>query len=106
MQENFPAFPIFTSGVSLKGASPGDFARLTHAAPEGFSLQLKALEHLVEQGVNCSPAVMTNFSSQEDIEKLRRRLKEIHSDFAKFEEEEIILYPFVVVNLQRAGMLP
>ena len=90
--------------VSLKGACPEDFARLTKVKPEGFELQLKALENLVETGVDCFPAVMANFSTSEEIKKLRQRLKEIRPDFADFEEEELILYPFVLEHLQKAGL--
>jgi len=90
--------------VSLKGACPENFARLTGAKPEGFELQLKALEHLVGEGVDCFPAVMANFSTQEELQRLRQRLKSIRPDFADFEEEELILYPFVSENIQRAGV--
>jgi len=90
--------------VSLKGACPENFARLTGAKPEGFELQLKALEHLIGQGVDCFPAVMTNFSSPEEIKILRQRLKEIRPDFEDFEEEELILYPFVLDHIQKAGL--
>jgi uncharacterized Fe-S cluster-containing radical SAM superfamily protein len=90
--------------VSLKGACPEDFTRLTGAKPEGFDLQLKALENLVEAGVDCFPALMANFSSPEEIKRLRQRLKAIRPDFADFEEEELILYPFVSENIQRAGV--
>jgi uncharacterized Fe-S cluster-containing radical SAM superfamily protein len=90
--------------VSLKGACPENFARLTGAKPEGFELQLKALEHLIEEGVDCFPAVMANFSTSEEIKKLRGRLKEIRPDFADFEEEDLILYPFVQENLQKANI--
>jgi uncharacterized Fe-S cluster-containing radical SAM superfamily protein len=90
--------------VSLKGACPDDFTRLTQAETEGFDLQLKALENLVEEGVNCFPAVMSNFSSKEEIEKLRQRLKDIRPDFYDFEEEELILYPFVEENLKKADL--
>jgi len=90
--------------VSLKGACPEDFARLTGATPEGFDLQLKALENLVEEGIDCFPAVMVNFSIQKEIQKLRQRLKAIRPDFADFEEEELILYPFVLEHLQKAGL--
>jgi uncharacterized Fe-S cluster-containing radical SAM superfamily protein len=90
--------------VSLKGACPENFKRLTGVNPEGFDLQLKALENLVEEGVDCFPAVMANFSSQDEIRQLRQRLKVIRPDFAEFEEEELILYPFVVEHLQRAGL--
>jgi len=97
-------FPNLYVRVSLKGACPQDFARLTGAKQKGFDIQLKALENLVKEGVHCFPAVMANFSSQEEIEKLRRRLKEIRPDFYDFEEEELLLYPFVVEHLQKAGI--
>jgi len=90
--------------VSLKGACPEDFARLTGTAPEGFDLQVRALENLVEEGIDCFPAVMTRFSTEEDIKKLRERLREIRPDFYDFEEEELILYPFVEENLQKGGL--
>jgi len=90
--------------VSLKGACQDDFTRLTQAETEGFDLQLKALENLVEEGVNCFPAVMSNFSSKEEIEKLRQRLKDIRPDFYDFEEEKLILYPFVEENLKKADL--
>ena len=97
-------FPNLYVRVSLKGVCPEDFTRLTGAKPESFDLQLKALENLVEAGVNCFPAVMVNFSSLERIKKLKERLKEIRPDFADFEEEDLILYPFVEENLRKAGI--
>ena len=97
-------FPNLYVRVSLKGACPEDFARLTGTNPEGFTLQLKALENLLEEGVDCFPAVMANFSSQEELMKLSQKLKGIRPDFANFEEEELILYLFVMDHLQKAGL--
>ena len=97
-------FPNLYVRVSLKGACSEDFERLTGIKPEGFGLQLKALEHLVEEGVDCFPAVMANFSSQEEIKRLRQGLKMIRPDFHDFEEEELILYPFVEENLKKAAL--
>jgi len=102
--KNLSRFPHLCVRVSLKGACPEDFTRLTKAKPEGFNYQLKALEHLVEEGVDCFPAVMANFSSQEEIKKLRQKLKGIRTDFEDFEEEELILYPFVLDHIQKAGL--
>jgi uncharacterized Fe-S cluster-containing radical SAM superfamily protein len=102
--EDLSRFPNLSVRVSLKGACPEDFTRLTLAKPEGFNFQLKALENLVEAGVDCFPAVMANFSFHEEIKKLRQRLEAIRPDFAEFEEEELILYPFVVEHLQKAGL--
>jgi len=102
--EDLSRFPNLYVRVSLKGACREDFTRLTQAKPEGFDYPLKALEHLVEGGVDCFPAVMANFSSQEEIKRLRQRLKGIRPDFGDFEEEELILYPFVEENLQKARL--
>jgi hypothetical protein len=35
---------------------------------------------------------------------LRRKLKGIRPDFEDFEEEELILYPFVLDHLRKAGL--
>jgi uncharacterized Fe-S cluster-containing radical SAM superfamily protein len=102
--KDLSCFPNLYVRVSLKGVCPEDFARLTGAKPESFDLQLKALENLVEAGVDCFPAVMANFSSLEGIKKLKERLKNIRPDFADFEEEDLILYPFVQENLQKGGL--
>jgi uncharacterized Fe-S cluster-containing radical SAM superfamily protein len=102
--KDLSSFTNLSVRVSLKGACPEDFACLTGAKAEIFELQLKALEHLVGEGVDCFPAVMANFSSLKTIKNLRRRLREIRSDFADFEEEELIPYPFVQENLQKAGL--
>lgn len=97
-------FPHLYVRVSLKGACPQDFTRLTKVKPEGFEYQFKALEYLLEEGVDCFPAVMVNFSSQEEIKRLRQRLRGIRPDFEDFEEEELILYPFVLDHIQKAGL--
>jgi hypothetical protein len=47
---------------------------------------------------------MADFSSPDQIQKLRGRLRDIRLDFADFEEEELTLYPFVSENIQRAGV--
>jgi len=97
-------FPNLYVRVSLKGACPEDFSRLTKAKSEGFEYPFKALEYLLKEGVDCFPAVMANFSSQEKLKRLRRRLKEICPDFEDFEEEELILFPFVSEHIQKAGL--
>ena len=82
--------------VSLKGCDEKEFALLTGAKPEGFTLQLKALENLLRQGVSCHPAVMTSFSTKESIQRLAERLKVINPSLAgDLEFEELILYPKV-----------
>jgi uncharacterized Fe-S cluster-containing radical SAM superfamily protein len=86
--------------VSLKGTCEEEFSRLTGAVPEGFQLQLRALEHLKKYGVNVHPACMISFSLPENIFALKKRLREIASTFEDFEVEELILYPAVQERLE------
>lgn len=58
-------FDNFYVRVSIKGCTPEEFSKLTGANPEVFSLQLKSLEHLLDAGVACHPAVMLSFSTKE-----------------------------------------
>ncbi len=97
-------FPNLSVRVSLKGVCPEDFMRSTATRPDGFRYQLRALENLVREGVDCFPAVITDFSSRDEIKRLRQELKTIQPDFEDFEEEELILYPFVSENIQKAGL--
>ncbi len=90
--------------VSLKGTCEDEFSRLTGALPEGFGLQLRAIENLFRHGVNCQPACMKSFSLPENIKTLRSRLKTIHTDLEDFEIEEIILYPHVEERLKKLGI--
>ncbi|MCD6357958.1 MAG: molybdenum cofactor biosynthesis protein MoaA [Thermoprotei archaeon] len=93
--------------VSIKGASPTEFASLTGAKPEAFELQLRALENLLDYGVSTHPAVMMSFSSPEDIRELESRLAEIDAKLVdELEEEYVFLYPHVIEQLKRAGLRP
>ena len=86
--------------VSFKGANEKEFSILTGAKPEGFSLQLKALENLTKNNVSCHPAVMVSFSEKENFEKLISKFKEIGPNL-EIEIEELILYPHVVRRLEK-----
>lgn len=82
--------------VSLKGCNKNEFATLTDAKPEGFTLQLKALENLLQAGVRCHPAIMTSFSTEDSAQQLDEQLKDIDLRLARdLEVEELILYPKV-----------
>jgi uncharacterized Fe-S cluster-containing radical SAM superfamily protein len=102
--KDLAAFPQVFARVSLKGCTPEEFSRLTGAVPEGFALQLKALEHLLNAEVDCHAAVMVSFSPVESREKLRQRLAAIHPALGDFEEEELILYPTVAARLAQRGL--
>lgn len=93
--------------VSLKATNSEDFERLTGANPVAFVLQLRALEHLLRVGAPTHAAVMTSFTTPENIEKLKQRLKEIHPNLVEsLETEQVILYPPVVERLRAAGIKP
>jgi len=88
--------------VSLKGCNETEFATLTGAKPEGFNLQLRALENLVRAGVRCHPAAMTSFSPKQSLLQLTQRLKHISSRLAEeLEIEELILYPNVKQKIEK-----
>ena len=91
--------------VSLKGTCNEEFSRLTGAIPEGFDLQIRALENLVHYGVRTHPACMISFSPPENIKALRKRLKAIDPAFEEFEVEELILYPHVEERLKKLKVI-
>jgi uncharacterized Fe-S cluster-containing radical SAM superfamily protein len=90
--------------VSLKGASEDEFSRLTGAAPEGFLLQIKAIENLYKAGVRVQPAVMTSFSTPENLDSLREKLAAVAPELAEIEAEELALYGDVATRLKQAGI--
>ncbi len=86
--------------VSLKGCNEKEFALLTGAKPEGFTLQLKALQKLADAEVSCHPAVMASFSTKKSLQSLLQRIRQISPRLAdEVEIEELILYPHVVRRL-------
>jgi uncharacterized Fe-S cluster-containing radical SAM superfamily protein len=90
--------------VSLKGTDAEEFSALTGAAPSGFALQLLALEHLAEAGVDCHPAVMVSFSPREKVRALRDKLEAMSGAFEDVELEELVLWRDVEGRLRRAGL--
>ncbi len=97
-------FPNVYARVSLKGTCEEEFSRLTGAVPEGFLLQLRAVEHLYRAGVRVQPAVMTSFSTPENVATLRKKLAGIAPQLADIESEELVLYGDVAERLKRAGI--
>jgi uncharacterized Fe-S cluster-containing radical SAM superfamily protein len=90
--------------VSLKGSNNEEFHTLTGARGEGFELQIKGLENLHNAGVDVQPAVMTSFSSSENLSRLRKRLGRISQNFMDFEVEELVLYGDVEERLKKANI--
>jgi uncharacterized Fe-S cluster-containing radical SAM superfamily protein len=91
--------------VSLKGCNGQEFSMLTGAESDGFELQLGSLKALTEAGVECHPSVIVSFSSNENLDNLKERLKQIATVLAEqVEIEELILYPHVIKRLQKCGI--
>lgn len=98
-------FKILHVRVSIKGCNEEEFFKLTGANPKGFILQLKSLENLKNENVNCHPSVMVSFSSNESLNSLIERLNEIDKSLARnLEIEELILYPHVIKRMKKFGL--
>lgn len=103
--EDLSKYPFVHVRVSLKGCNEEEFATLTGGKPEGFALQLKALERLVETGVSCHPAVMSAFSIKQSLKQLFTQLRSINPQLAEnLEIEELILYPHVKRKIKKYGL--
>lgn len=100
--EDLASFANLYVRVSLKGTNGEEFSRLTGARPEGFALQLKAVEHLFRAGVRVQPAVMVSFSSPEGVAALRRQLAAVAPELEDVEVEELALYGDVAERLRKA----
>jgi uncharacterized Fe-S cluster-containing radical SAM superfamily protein len=102
--QDLSRYPNLHVRVSIKGTHEAEFSRLTGADPEGFGLQLKALENLCRAKVKVHPALMGSFSTFENIQGLRRQLSQIDRAFEDIEIEELVLYGDVEKRLQQAGI--
>ncbi len=78
---------------------------LCSGIPEGFQLQLQALESLARFGVNVHPALMISFSSPEEIDTMKNSLGNIRRDFAEVEIEELVVYGDLEDRLIKANLL-
>jgi uncharacterized Fe-S cluster-containing radical SAM superfamily protein len=89
----------------LKACNQTEFSALTGAIPEGFQLQLQALESLARFGVNVHPALMISFSSPAAVDAMKKRLGNIRRDFSEFEIEELVVYGDLEDRLIKANLL-
>lgn len=109
--EELAKYKNLTVRVSIKGTTEEEFHMLTLADPVFFQYQLKALKNLLDAGLEPGkriyPAVMLSFSSNENYEKLKKRLAEIHPILPReIDEEYVILYPHVVKLLESRRLKP
>lgn len=98
------AFKNIRIRVSLKGADPESFEKISGAKKEYFYYPINALKRLEEKGIKTWPAVMIDLFNDEEIRNLKTILKEqkIKSDL---EFESLEDYPFVLENLKRRRII-
>ena len=71
------------------------------------SMQLKALENLLDEGVSVHPSIMLSFSDERGVRNIIERLRDIDEGLIKeIEEEYVFLYPHVARRLREAGIWP
>lgn len=93
--------------VSFKGTNPQEFSKLTGAIPEGFHLQLKALENLVKYNVPCWPSVVVSFSTPENIASFIKTIETIDKRLSNSVEQEVIfILPHIEKRLKKRGIKP
>jgi len=93
--------------VSIKGDSPEKYHELTGAFPETYELPYQALRHLIDAGVSCNACLMSSFSDDAGVERVKRKLVEIYPGILKsLEIEKITMFPKVAQRLNEKGLKP
>ncbi|MFN7106577.1 MAG: radical SAM protein, partial [Pyrobaculum sp.] len=97
--------------VSIKGATPEEFSKITQSPPYYFHRQIEAIKILVESGlkpcVDVYPAAMLGFSTDETIKSLEETLAGVDPRLSDcIDVEYVILYPHVVNLLRARGLTP
>ena len=93
--------------VSIKGDCPEQYHELTGALPETYELPYQALGYLIDAGVSCNACLMASFSDEEGIERVKRKLAEVHQGILKsLEIERITMFPKVEQRLNDNGLKP
>ncbi|WP_053240277.1 radical SAM protein [Pyrobaculum islandicum] len=97
--------------VSIKGAAPWEFEKITWSPGVYFYRQIEAIQLLIESGMTpCQdvyPAAMLGFSTDESIRQLEKTLEEIDKRLSQcIDVEYVILYPHVVKLMEMRGLRP
>lgn len=95
--------PSLRVRVSLKGADPESFERVTGARAEFFHYPIAALAELRRLGVDSWPAIMSGLFSKEQTLDLKKTLRASGLPTPP-EEEYLEPYGFVVENLRKRGI--
>ncbi len=91
--------------VSLKGATPEEFERLTLRGGEGFYLQMNALRNLINAGVSVHPAII-DLTPVSGLAKLTEKLADIDEKLAVgLEYERFVPSPRVIERMKKHGFV-
>ena len=93
--------------VSIKGDSPELFYKLTGANPDSYEFPYKALTHLIHASVSCNACLMSSFSDEEGIKRVKGKLIDVHPGILRsLEIEKITMFPKVEERLNKKGIKP
>lgn len=89
--------------IAIKGVDPGSFEKIAGVRREFFTYPLLALKNLARRGIRAWPAVVEDLFSEEEINELRKTLRE-NEIIAELELECLEPYPFVLENMKKRGL--
>lgn len=90
--------------IAVKGVDPASFEKITGARSEFFVYPLLAVSYLESRGARAWPALMEDLFSKEEIEELKKTLRERRIR-AELELERLEPYPSVLANMSKRGVL-
>ena len=93
--------------VSIKAGTPSGFTWRTGAIGKFYELPFKAVKHLLDAGVSCHAAAMTDprIMSEKERRTIIDKLAEIDMRIAANLEEEVIdFYDMTIFRLKKAGV--
>lgn len=95
--------------VSIKAPTPQSFHKVTGAEESAWTLQIRALERLLEAGFepgrDFRASIVLGVAPSKDYSLLLEKLASIHPRLlATLEPEEIVLYPHVKPLIERRGL--
>jgi uncharacterized Fe-S cluster-containing radical SAM superfamily protein len=86
--------------VSIKGDNPEQYHELTGADPDSYELPYVAIQSLIAANVSCNACLMASFSDDDGIQRVKKKLYDIHPGILKsLEIENITLFPKVAQRL-------
>ncbi len=91
--------------VSLKGVIETQFELITGMAGEFLKFQFQTLRLLIDSGISCNAAIMSELVNDENMKILFDKLNTIDNRLVRdLELEYLIMYPFIDEELKKRGI--